>query len=108
MTAPTISTDTFFVPEDPDWCTECRTPDPGVVDHYSRVWRGSDWLESARWRVQVTQRVEQGPDGTVTKGRAVIDVLGVEGTYGSIADLARALILAQQLADRINAERRAA
>lgn len=105
MTAPTTTT-TFFMPSDPDWCVECHTPDPGVVDHYSRTWKGSDWHDEATWQVQVTQRVQQGPDGTVIEGLAVIDVIGVEGTYGSTADLMWALMLAQQVADRINTSRR--
>jgi hypothetical protein len=106
MTAPTSISTTFFMPQDPDWCVECRTPDPGVIDHYSRTWKGSDWFDQASWTVQVTQRVQQGPNGELIEGLAVIDVTGVEGTYGSTADLTRALILAQQLADRINANRR--
>ncbi|NIL62664.1 hypothetical protein [Salinispora arenicola] len=110
MTAATGTTTTVFVPSDPDWCVECHIPDPevGVVDHCSRTWKGSDWHEEATWKIQVTQRVRQGPDGTVIEGLAVIDVIGVEGTYGSTADLVLALMLAQQVADRINAARRVA
>ncbi|QKW15446.1 hypothetical protein [Verrucosispora sp. NA02020] len=107
MTAPT-TTAAFFLPPDPDWCTNCVTPDPGVVDHYSRIWAGGDWYDAATWKVQVTQRVQQGPDGNLIEGLAVIDVTGVEGTYASTADLARALLLAQQVADRINKSRRGA
>ncbi|MEV5819366.1 hypothetical protein AB0L22_09335 [Micromonospora haikouensis] len=105
MTAPTAST-ALFVPDEPDWCTGCTHPDPGVIDHYSRTWEGTDLHDGADWRVQVTQRVQQGPRGEVIEGLAVIDVIGVEGTYGSTAGLARALMLAQMLADRINLTRR--
>lgn len=104
MTAPTVVT-AMFMPDEPDWCVGCEHPDPGVIDHYSRTWEGEDLHDGASWRVQVTQRVQQGPDGGVIEGRAVIDVTGVEGAYGSTAGLARALMLAQALADRINARR---
>ncbi|MFF0822479.1 hypothetical protein ACFYUR_19120 [Micromonospora haikouensis] len=106
MTFPTAST-ALFVPDEPDWCNgSCRHPDPGVIDHYSRVWEGTDLHDGDDWRIQVTQRVQQGPNGEVIEGRAVIDVTGVEGTYGSTAALARSLMIAQMLADRINASRR--
>ncbi|MFI1194141.1 hypothetical protein ACH4T9_12900 [Micromonospora sp. NPDC020750] len=106
MTAPTIAT-ALFMPDEPNWCDgACQHPDPGVIDHYSRTWEGEDLHDGASWRVQVTQRVQQAPDGSVIEGRAVIDVTGVEGAYGSTSSLARALMLAQVLADRINADRR--
>lgn len=90
----------------PDWCTQCDIPDPGVVDHYSRTWRGDDHFDGASWTVQVTQRIQQVPDGTLIVGLAVLDVSGVDGAYGSVRGLVRALLMAQQLADRINADRK--
>ncbi|MFI6228695.1 hypothetical protein ACIBCR_15440 [Micromonospora echinospora] len=92
----------------PDWCVEDCTPDPGVIDHYSREWKGGDSYDGASWMVQVTQRIQQGPDGQIIEGLAVIDVIGADGAYASTSGLVRALILAQQLADRINAARRRA
>lgn len=106
MTAPTITKTTFFMPPDPDWCIECRNPDPGVIDHYSRTWSGTDLNREATWLIQVTQRVTRCPDGSTFEGLAVIDVIGVEGTYGSAVEFARSLLMAEALKDAINADRR--
>lgn len=106
MTAPTTVKTALFMPDEPDWCVGCTHPDPGVIDHYSRTWKGSDLYDGAEWRIRVTQRIQQAPDGNTIEGLAVIDVIGVEDTYGSVAGLARALMLAQALADRINASRK--
>ncbi|MEU7978316.1 hypothetical protein AB0B63_07260 [Micromonospora sp. NPDC049081] len=106
MTAPTITRAGYFMPEEPSWCVGCRIPDPGVVDHYSRVWEGTDWHDNTKWRIQVTQRVEIAPDGTITEGLAVCDINRAEGTYGSMAEFARAALLAEALKDSINAGRR--
>lgn len=83
----------------PDWCAECNAPDPGVVDHYSQIWSGSDHYDEATWRVQVTQRVTNR-----VPGRAVVELIGAEGTYGSTSGLVQALLAADALAARINAE----
>lgn len=107
MSIDVLPTTTGFLGQPcPDWCTEDATPDPGVIDHYSRMWKGSDLYDGAEWRVQVTQRIQQGPDGGVIEGRAVIDVYGADHTYGSTRGLVRALMQAQTLADRINTSRR--
>lgn len=89
----------------PDWCVEDCTPDPGVIDHYSRTWTGGDNYDGASWIVQVTQRIQQGPDGQIIEGLAVIDVSGADCSYASTSGLVRALLLAEQLKDRINASR---
>lgn len=106
MTAPTIDTTGFLGQPDPAWCVKCDSPDPGVIDHYSRTWTGDDLYDGVSWRVQVTQRIQHGPDGRVIEGLAVIDVADVDGTYGSTRGLVRALLLAQTLAGEINANRR--
>ncbi|MFI2663349.1 hypothetical protein [Micromonospora carbonacea] len=106
MTAPTLTRTTFFMPDEPAWCVGCRTPDPGVIDHYSRTWEGTDLCEGASWRIQVTQRVQQDSAGAVIEGLAVIDVTGAEGTYGSTVEFARALLAAEALKNTINADRR--
>lgn len=105
MTAPTIDMTGFLGLPDPAWCIRCDSPDPGVIDHYSRTWTGDDFFDGAEWQVQVTQRIQHGPDGGLIEGRAVIDVTGAEGSYGSTRGLVRGLMLAQQLADEINAGR---
>jgi hypothetical protein len=105
MTAPTINLTGFYGIPDPVWCVKCDSPDPGVIDHYSREWRGDNWFEGASWRIQVTQRVQHGPDGELIEGLAVIELIDVDGTYGSTRGLVRGLMLAQQLADEINAGR---
>lgn len=91
----------LFVPTCPTWCIECRVPDPGVVYHYSRPWKGADILEGATWEVQVTQRVT----ATTGEGLAVVEVTGAEGAYGSTAELARALLSAEALKNHINTGR---
>ncbi|WP_328344667.1 hypothetical protein [Micromonospora sp. NBC_00421] len=104
MTAPALL-DAYTAPC-PDWCVEDRMPDPGVVDHFSRVWSGSDWLEVACWKVQVTQTVTHHADGSITEGLAGIIVSGADSTFGSVAEFTRALMQAEGLKNRINAGRR--
>ncbi|MEV2236727.1 hypothetical protein [Micromonospora sp. NPDC049891] len=87
------------LPPCPDWCDgDCNSPDPGVVDHYSKPWTGEDQYDGAKWHIQVTQRYTV--DGIEP---AVIDVVGVEGTFGSLAAMASDLLAADTLAKYINA-----
>jgi hypothetical protein len=80
------------------WCVECVSPDPGVVDHYSREWTGEDRFDGARWRLQVTQR--HTPEGVQP---AVVDINDGPGTYGSLTAMAADLLAADALAKQINA-----
>lgn len=80
------------------WCAGCDRPDPGVTVHLSRTWTGADRFDGARWWIQVTQR--HTPTGVLP---AVVDVTGVEGTFGSLLDMADDLLAADALAKRINA-----
>jgi hypothetical protein len=80
------------------WCVGCVSPDPGVVDHYSKTWTGEDRFDGARWRIQVTQR--RTPEGVQS---AVVDVNEATGTFGSLTAMAAALLAADALAKQINA-----
>jgi hypothetical protein len=80
------------------WCVGCVSPDPGVVDHYSKTWTGEDRFDGARWRIQVTQR--RTLSGVEP---AVVDVNEAEGTFGSLAAMAADLLAADALAKQINA-----
>lgn len=85
-------------PCDLSWCVKCVSPDPGVIDHYSRPWEGTDEYDGATWAGVVTQRYEQGHPTP-----AVIDFES-EGTFGSLAALAADMLAADALATRINAD----
>ncbi|MDZ5443773.1 hypothetical protein U2F26_13675 [Micromonospora sp. 4G57] len=78
------------------WCVKCVSPDPGVVDHYSKPWEGTDEFDGATWSGVVTQRYEQGHPTP-----AVIDFESA-GTFGSLAALAADMLAADALATRIN------
>jgi hypothetical protein len=80
------------------WCVGCDSPDPGVVDHYSREWAGADRYDGARWQIQVTQRFT--PEGVQP---AVVHVNEAEGAFGSLTALAADLLAADTLAKQINA-----
>ncbi|MFG2046064.1 hypothetical protein ACGFIW_01370 [Micromonospora sp. NPDC048935] len=105
MTAPTTATAAFDPMSQPcpDWCVQDSCPDPGVVDHYSREWAGRDYMDGAEWRVQVVQTVTvAGPN------LAYINVNRATGSYASTAEFTRALMQAEVLKNRINADRAAA
>lgn len=80
------------------WCVECRHPDPGVVDHYSRTWTGGSHVDcDAGWRITVTQRVVDG-----RPLRALVDIPEASGAYPHVGSFVAALGEAQVLADALN------
>lgn len=87
------------LPDCPEWCVKCEFPDPGVVDHYSSTWSGTDPYNEGTWKIRVTQRhTYKGVEP------AVVDVTGIDDAFGSVKMIVRDLLAAELLKDRINAE----
>jgi len=81
----------------PDWCTDCVSPDPGVVVHHSQPWTGVDEFDGTTWQVTVTQRVNNG-----VADPATVDVILGDGAFGSLTGFTADLRAAEAMKNRIN------